>query len=139
MPKLKKETAELRAAYLVKSCLANGLNQSALARREGVTQQAINSRFKHLPVQTPLQAALRKIGITTAYKAKKFKELMEAKKLQSINFQIRKVSDNVTRAVTLRLLCQVEKDIDNDKNGSGVKIINIIHAYRKEKNADRHT
>lgn len=135
MPRLKPETAELRAANLVKACIDNGLNQSALARKEGVTQQAINSRFKHLPVQTPLQEALRKIGITTEYKARKFKELLESTRLQSVGFKTRVVHDNNTRAGVLKLLCQVGKDIDGDKNGSpGVKIVNIIHNYR-EKNA----
>jgi transcriptional regulator with XRE-family HTH domain len=135
MPRLKTETAELRAANLTKSYIKNGMNQSAVARKEGVTASAINQRFKHLPTATPLQEALRKIGITTQYKARKFKELLEATRLQSINFNIHRTPDNNTRSSILKLLCQVGKDIDGDKNGSpGVKIVNIIHNYR-EKNA----
>ena len=130
MPTLKPETARLRAANLSKSFIASGCNQSEVARREGVTSQAINQRFKHLPVGTPLQAALKKIGITTAYKAKKFKELLESKNKRSLNFKTIEVPDNQTRASVLKLMCQVDKDIDGDKSG-GVKIINIIHAYRK--------
>jgi len=130
MPTLKPETARLRAANLSKSFIASGCNQSEVARREGVTSQAINQRFKHLPVSTPLQAALKKIGITTAYKAKKFKELLESKNKRSLNFKTIEVPDNQTRASVLKLMCQVDKDIDGDKSG-GVKIINIIHAYRK--------
>jgi transcriptional regulator with XRE-family HTH domain len=130
MPYLKPETARLRAAKLVKDCFDNGLNQSALARKEGVSQQAINQRFNKLPVGTPLQAALKKIGITTAYKAKKFKELLESKNKRSLNFKTIEVPDNQTRASVLKLMCQVDKDIDGEKSG-GVKIINIIHAYRK--------
>lgn len=138
MPRLKPETAELRAANLAKAFIASDCNKAELARREGVSHSAISDRFKRLPVQTPLQEALRKVGITTAYKARKFKELLEATRLQSIAFKIKKVPDNNTRSSVLKLVCQVGKDIDGDKNGSsGVKIINIVHAYRKEKDASR--
>jgi len=130
MPKLDIETARLKAANLIKAYSAAGFNQSRLARKEGVSQSAINQRLKHLPVQTPLQEALRKIGITTQYKAKKFKELMEAKKLHGERCEV--VEDNATRTKTLQLLCQVDKDINDDKS-SGVRIINIVHAYRPQK------
>ena len=120
MPKLKIETAKLRAANLSKSFISSGCNQSEVARREGVTSQAINQRFKHLPVQTPLQEALRKIGITTVYKARKFKELMEAK---SLNMKGKEVKDNDVRLGTLKLVCQVSKDIDNDNNKGGNTVV----------------
>lgn len=133
MPKYTKEVAELKARNLTKSYISSGLNQSEVARREGVTSSAINQRLKHLPVQTPLQEALNKIGITTRYKAKKFKELLEAKKLQGE--ALVETEDNAARVATLKLICQVGKDIDGDKNDTGVRVINIIHAYRRDKNA----
>ncbi len=136
MPKLETKTAKLKASRLTNLYVSNGLNQSAVARKEGVTRQAINQRLKHLPVQSELQTALHKIGITTKYKARKFKELLEAKKLQGQAYI--KTSDNSVRIATLKLICQVNKDIESDSS-SGVKIINIIHAYRKEKDAPTNT
>ena len=136
MPRLKTETANLRAANLAKAFISSGCNKAELARREGVSHSAISDRFKRLPVQTPLQEALRKVGITTQYKARKFKELLEATRLQSVGFKTREVHDNNTRSSALKLICQVGKDIDGDKNDSpGVKIVNIIHNYREKKDA----
>lgn len=135
MPRYLPETAELKAKNLTKSYYENGCNKAAVARKEGVSASAISQRFKHLPVQTPLQEALRKIGITTQYKAKKFKELMEAKKLHGERGQ--EVEDNATRTKTLQLLCQVDKDINDDKSG-GVRVINIIHAYRPQKKTEEN-
>jgi len=135
MPRLTPEIAKLKASNLIKSYTAAGFNQTRLAEKEGVSQSAINQRLKHLPVQTPLQEALRKIGITTQYKAKKFKELMEAKKLHGERGQ--EVEDNATRTKTLQLLCQVDKDINDDKSG-GVRVINIIHAYRPQKKTEEN-
>lgn len=142
MPKLKTETAKFRALNLTKSLLANHLNQSAVARQEGVTKSAINQRMQHLPVRTPLQAAFRRVGISTRYKAKKFKELLEAKKLQDCDVFIKdengklkvnrnsndfiEVEDNNTRITTLRLLCQVEGDLKENGNGKGVNATILI-------------
>ncbi len=133
MPTLTPKIAKLKASNLIKSYSAAGFNQSRLARMEGVSQSAINQRFKHLPVQTPLQEALRKIGITTQYKARKFKELMEAKKLHGERGQ--EVEDNTTRIKTLQLLCHVDKDINDDKSG-GVRVINIIRTYLPQKKTE---
>lgn len=152
MPNYTKEIKEARAKLLVKSCISKGLNQSAVARAEGVSQQAINQRIHKPMVRSALQEAFRKVGISTRYKAKKFKELLEAKKIQDCDVFIKdengklkvnrnsndfiEVEDNNARVATLRLLCQVEGDIKENGNGKGgVKIINIIHAYRKENNA----
>lgn len=133
MPYLKPITAKLRAAQFTKAYIESGCNQTLLAKKEGVTSQAINQRFKKLPTQTPLQEALEKVGITTVYKAKKFKELLEAKKLHGERGI--KTEDNTTRSATLRLICQVSKDIDSDKDSNSIKIVNIVHAYKKEENA----
>jgi transcriptional regulator with XRE-family HTH domain len=142
MPKLRKEIAELKAKRLTNLYIENGLNQARVANREGVSRQAINQRLKHLPVKTPLQEAFRKIGITTRYKAKKFKELLEAKKIQDCDVFIKdengklkvnrnsndfiEVEDNPSRVATLRLLCQVEGDIKENGNGKGVNATILI-------------
>jgi len=56
MPKYKPETEKIKAKNLIKPYISNRLNQSALARQEGVTPSAINQRVNRKPVQDALQA-----------------------------------------------------------------------------------
>lgn len=58
MPKYRKETEEAKAKSLIKPYIKCGLNQSKLARQEGVTQSAINQRINRKPVQDCLQQYL---------------------------------------------------------------------------------
>lgn len=69
MPKYKPETARAKAKYLAKACIKNRLNQSALARKEGVSHQAINQRFTHTPgaqktLQDIIDRSLQRAGTT---------------------------------------------------------------------------
>jgi hypothetical protein len=58
MPRYTVEKERKRAERLVKPLIANGLNESALARQLGVTPQAINQRVNRKPVQDILQKFL---------------------------------------------------------------------------------
>ena len=147
MPAPTIEKRKARAKLVVKSCFNNRFNQSDVARELGVTQQAISKQFTHNPfVQTELQKALRQVGLSTKYRAKKFKKLLEAKRFQSCDVYVQnddgkykinensndfiEIDDNITQLGTLRLLCQVENDIKESKNGNGnAKIVNIIYGY----------
>ncbi len=51
MTKLKKTAVKLKAKRLTKAYLESGLNQSRLARRQGVTKQTINRKINKKPVQ----------------------------------------------------------------------------------------
>ena len=146
MPNYTKEEKENRAKLLVKSCLDKGLNQSAVAREKGISQQAINQRMHKPAVRSALQEAFRKIGISTRYKAKKFKELLEQKKLQDCDIFIKdengklkvnknsndfiEVEDGNVRLGALKLLCQVEGDLKENGNGKGGNI--VIQIIRPE-------
>jgi len=55
MPRYTKETAEAKAAILIKPYIRNGLDQSKTARELGVTSEAINQRLKRKPVQDYLR------------------------------------------------------------------------------------
>ncbi len=132
MPKYLPLTAKLKAQNLTKSLLQNNWNQAALARKEGVSRAAINQRISHLPTEQTLKEALRKAGINSVYKAKKFRELMEAKEHRTIRGKLKQVSDNHSRLGALKLVCEVDGDIKSAAEG-GIKDINIIHAYRKDK------
>lgn len=111
MPRYTKIEAKLRASNTTKAYIEAGFNQSELARRRGVHRSTVNKTLQRPPVQQTLQEALRKIGITANFKAKKFRELLNSTRLQSINFKTRTVPDNNTRVSALKLACQVEGDI----------------------------
>ena len=144
MPKLKIITEKQRAQNLLKPLFRNNLNQSATARELGVSQATINEKYHRPIVQSALQQAFRKVGISTRYKAKKFKELLESKRPIACDVFIRnkngklkvnknsndwiEVEDNNARVSTLRLLCQVQGDIKENGNakGKGVSAVIII-------------
>jgi hypothetical protein len=72
MPRYRPETAEAKAKHLIKSYTECNLNQSRLAKREGVSQSAINQRLTHTPgakktLQDVINQNLQKAG-TTAFK-----------------------------------------------------------------------
>ena len=142
MPRLKPITEKLKAIILTKPYIQNGLNQSALARERGVSRATINEQVHKPAVRSALQEAFRKIGISTRYKAKKFKELLEAKRPIACDVFIRnengklkvnknsndwiEVEDNNARVATLRLLSQVEGDLKENGNGKNVSAVIII-------------
>jgi len=147
MPKYFTDTRKARAKLVARSCVKHSFKQSAVAKELGVTHQAISKQVNHNPiVRTELQKALRQVGLSTKYRAKKFKKLLEAKRFQSCDVYVQnddgkykinensndfiEIDDNITQLGTLRLLCQVENDIKENKNGNGnAKIVNIIYGY----------
>lgn len=68
MPKLRPETAKLRAAKLVKSLSKHNGNQTEVAKELGVTKQAISDRLSNPVVKETIQETinrcLAKAGIT---------------------------------------------------------------------------
>lgn len=127
MPRYRKETEEAKARLLAKSYIANGMNKSRVAEIEGVRPQAIVQRFQHnKAIPRTLQEELRKIGITPRYKSDKFKQLLETKERKyNKKGKLIKVDDSFIQLGALRLVCQVDGDIKESKNG-GVQITSII-------------
>lgn len=147
MPKVSPETARAKAEPLIKSYTQHGFNQTKTARALGVSQPTISNRLKKPAAKDALTRALNRIGITTAYKSRKFKELLESKYLKDCDIFIKdengtlkinknsndfiETEDNNTRLGTLRLLCQVQGDIkQTNGNGKGNIVIQIVHGYR---------
>ena len=157
MPKYKPETEKVKAEINAKQYIASGFNQTEMANRLGRNPSTICRNVDRLPVRNALQQAFRKIGISTRYKAKKFKELLEAKKIQDCDIFVKdengklkvnrnsndfiEVEDNTTRVATLRLLCQVEGDVDKEnghEKGSGNIIIQIVRPLGSDTNERIH-
>lgn len=129
MPRYTKETAERKAASLVKPLIRNGFNESKTARELGVTPQAINERLKRKPVQDALRnwidsPALKKRLVGVAQEALRATRMTKNGNKPDHDARHKYWHDLVTAGGVLK----------NDGSG-GVKVINIIHNYRKEKNA----
>ena len=130
MPKLKEHTAKLRALRLAKSLLDNGLNESKVARLEGVSKQAIHSRLKHLPVQDALRnwidsPQLKKRLVAVAQEALSARRMTKKGSKPDHDARHKYWHDLVTAGGVLK----------NDGAAGGVKIVNIIHNYREKKDA----
>lgn len=94
MPKYKPETAKLKAKYLTKSYIQSGFNQTRMAKKEGVTSQAINQRFSHNPeVPKTIIELLDKAGATDKYLSKFFFKKLTAQKVISANIILTKSDD----------------------------------------------
>lgn len=129
MPRYTAETARRKALSLVKPLIANGFNESALARQEGVTPQAINQRLKKKPVQDVLRdfidsPILKRRLINVANEALKAKRNTKKGLIPDHDARHKYWHDLVTAGGVLK----------NDGSG-GVKIVNIIHNYRDKKDA----
>lgn len=148
MPRYKKETAELKAKNLLKPYIKNNFNQTLTARQLGVTQEAISQRLKCKPVQDMLQRyinspKLKKKLIQVA------QDGLEANKVISCNVIAKNgegmsdansmtkdfidVPDHQARHKFWHDLCSAGGILRTDGDNGGVKIINIVCAYRKEK------
>ena len=138
MPRYTPEVAKAKAEKLIKSYNRNGLNQSALARELGVTSEAINQRLKKKPVLDTLQAYInspklknRLIKVAqdalSAYHEKRVKN-------KDGEIKLKKIPDHDTRHKYWHDLVTAGGVLKPSDSG-GIKIINIVHAYRKEKNA----
>jgi hypothetical protein len=74
MPNYKPEIKKARAKILAKDCIKSRLNQSTVARKLGVSHQAINQRIHRAPVQKTLQEMINRnlkragISATKVYK-----------------------------------------------------------------------
>ena len=128
MPKYTALTAERKAESLAKPFLRNNCNIAKTARELGVTPQAINQRLSHKPVQDTLQKyinspELRKKLIAVAEGALKAQTYTKRGVKPDHDARHKFWHDLITASGILK------------SPDGGVKVINIIHAYRKEKNA----
>jgi len=140
MPRYRPETERARAKSLTKSLIDNGLSQTAVARKEGVTPQAINQRLKHLPVQKSFAEMMDKEGLTDNYLRKKLKEGLEANKVVGyLNNKVdgtQKVSDEFVEVPDLHcrhkyLVTALELKKYLKHNGSnGVNVSTIIFNFK---------
>ena len=82
MPRYKPATAERKAKSLVKTCIENGLNENRIAKKLGISQQAVNQRLNRAPVQKTLQEVidknLRQAGISQRKVYKRLDEELDA-------------------------------------------------------------
>lgn len=87
MPKYRPETAKRKAETLTKLHIQNGLNQSRVAKIEGVTPSAINHRLQQPLVKKTLQDTinknLQKAGITQCKVYRKLNEELDATRVIS--------------------------------------------------------
>lgn len=142
MPKYKSEIAKAKAKRLIKSYIRNGLNQSAVAREEGVTSEAINQRFKHNPAIKETLAEYLRHQFKRGYIKRKFKDGLEAQKVvgylnnkvegtQKVSDEFVEVPDLHCRHRYLVTLLECQGLLKHNGNGNGASVINIIYAYRK--------
>lgn len=129
MPRYRKETAELKAKAFTRLYVKKDLCQARVAEAEGVTRQAINARIKHLPVRDALRdwidsPRLKRRLVDVAQKALRATRMTKRGNKPDHDARHKYWHDLVTAGGILK----------ND-GGGGVKIVNIIHNYRKEKNA----
>jgi len=84
MPKYKANNKKLKAKLIAKSCIANGMNQTKLARSRGISHQAVNKQVNTPEVQDALQEYLDSPSLKDKL-IKKADEGLEANKIISAN------------------------------------------------------
>ncbi len=132
MPKYTEKTARNRAISLVKPLIRNGFNESKTARELGITPQAVNERLRHKPVRDVLQEFLASDELKEELK----KVAAEGLKAEQYDMIGKPHPAHSVRHRFWRDLLISTGNLKTD-GSSGIKIINIIHAYRKENNADK--
>jgi len=125
MPKYTSQTAALKAEKVVKSYSRNGFNQSATARELGVSQANISKRLQQKPVQDSLQKYINSPELKARLIAVA-REALRAKKYTKKGSK----PDHDARHKYWHDLCQAGGILKANGEG-GVKIINIVHNYRK--------
>ena len=100
MPKLRPETEKIKASNIVKDLQKNGMSQSKLAKKEGVTRQAIHQRLQRNYVKVAFEDLLEKSGVSDKKLAETISNGIDAEKSVSADIL---VDENG----------QVKKDFDN--------------------------
>jgi len=155
MPKYKPITARLKAKKLTKSYITSGLNQSAVARKKGVTRQTINDQIHKKPVRDMLERYLdsnklkkklrqvamegleanKVIGYIHQYKKDGDGEIEKIGPDEAVsNDFIDNTPDHNIRHKFWRDIMTIKGHIKNNGNGNskGVSIINIIYDHRTD-------
>ena len=133
MPRSKTLTKKLKAKRLTKVYIESGLNQSELARKEGVTRQTINKKINSEPVKDKLQEYLDSPKLD--------KKLMEVAEAGLGATQIawgKKTNhpDHNNRHKFWRGLMESKGKIKTNGKGSSVTFININYGYRSAKQVE---
>ena len=131
MPKYTPGVERIRARQVSKSFIKSGMNASAIARQRGTTPQNEAKKIRRQPVQDALQEYIN----SPKLKAKLIAVSNEGLSAKCYTKKGIK-PDHDARHKYWHDLCQAGGILKLNGEG-GVKIINIIHAYRKENNADR--
>lgn len=158
MPKQKKITKKLRAFDLTKPYIKSGFNQAKVARQRGVSRATINEQVHRKPTIDRLQKFLdsrkldkrlivvaeeglaanrvisaavvvhqNKPGSTEQETPEVMEKLADEKTVDFID-----VPDHNARYKFWNGLMQAKGKIKQNGNGAGVKVINIIYAYRND-------
>lgn len=151
MPKYKPSTARLKAKQLIKPYIKTGLNQSELARQEGVSQSAINQRLHKKPVRDMLEKyldsnklkrklrqvamegleATKVIGYIHQYKKDEDGKIEKAEPDEAVsNDFISDIPDHHVRHRFWHDIMQIKGHIKNNGNGKGSGTTVIIYGYR---------
>ncbi len=146
MPRYRPETAKAKAKKLIKPYIRNGLNQTALAKQEGVTPSAINQRLQRKPVRDLIQKFLDSPKLDKALIAGAVDGLRADKDIScniiaqngeglkdanSMTKDFVKVPDYNARHKYWHDLLVAKGKLKINGNGNGHSIVNIIYAYRK--------
>ena len=147
MPKYKLSTERNKTKNLVKSLSRVGFNESAVARAEGVTPQAINQRLNRKPVQDYLDKYFASKKLKKKIH-KRMEDGLQATKVISCNViapdgegmkdadSMKKdfidVPDHHCRHKYLTTYMQTTGRIKPDGHGSGNQYIQINYGYRKQ-------
>ena len=142
MPRYTAKVAAIKADRLMKPYTRNGFNQSATARKLGITPSAVCQRLSKKPVQDALQRYINSPSLkrklvsvaNEALSATKGIRIALKDKNGKKTFRITTGADHDARHKFWHDLCQAGGILKANGEG-GVKIINIVHAYRKEKDA----
>jgi predicted transcriptional regulator len=81
MSELTPETKKMRALSLYRGLQENGGSQTKLAKKLGITRQAVSQQIKEPYIKSVMSQLLDKAGVNDKFIATKIKEGCEAKKL----------------------------------------------------------
>ena len=133
MPRYRKQTAKIKAKNLTKTYIKHGLSQSAVARAQGVTPQAICQRMAKKPVTDILQQYLD----SPSLRRKLIRAAEEGLAADDIRLDVtgRKINtgaDHNVRHKFWRDCMSACGALKESGKANSVTVLNIIHGYRND-------
>ena len=145
MPKYTKATERAKAKKLAKTCIENNFNQSAIARKEGISHQAVNQRVNRQPVQDCLaefleSKELKKKLIDIGLEGLEAKKPIGATILMDDDGKTVKAPDEGAIAVKdfavrhkyWHDLMIASGGIKLDKSQQGITIVTVVYGHRSK-------